>query len=293
MLPDLVTTEAGALTGVSISIIVSMKNVRIAIPKKYGGIYIGADNNVIKMDNCTVTGVGAGKAGADAYYVWARFVYKFVMDQCTIEGLNPGTKSWVNLGAQGSTVKDGWFEEDGGDVSTLAPTYFIEALGGTVGLDIDHPEFIRASTTANGRPRLIKLNGNSHGVTITNPRAKMIDNLFGGGTWLETNHVDLGGNSNRSITVLGRGQIVDSVGTNYDLQYSNVPSSAAFLASAAALDTLKVNRLQLNPTTFANLGTPTNGYVFYCSDCTKATPCAGSGTGAFAVRRAGTWDCNP
>jgi hypothetical protein len=46
------------------------------------------------------------------------------------------------------------------------------------------------------------------------------------------------------------------------------------------------------PTTFANLGTPANGVVLYCSDCTIANPCAGAGTGAIAKRLNGVWVCN-
>lgn len=46
--------------------------------------------------------------------------------------------------------------------------------------------------------------------------------------------------------------------------------------------------------TFANLpAAPANGMIIYCSDCTKATPCAAAGTGALAVRLNGAWDCNP
>lgn len=44
--------------------------------------------------------------------------------------------------------------------------------------------------------------------------------------------------------------------------------------------------------TFAGLGTPTNGTLVYCSDCTVASPCAGGGTGAFAKRLNGGWVCN-
>lgn len=43
---------------------------------------------------------------------------------------------------------------------------------------------------------------------------------------------------------------------------------------------------------FASLGTPVNGSLTYCSDCTIANPCAGSGTGAFAKRLNGAWVCN-
>lgn len=45
-------------------------------------------------------------------------------------------------------------------------------------------------------------------------------------------------------------------------------------------------------TTFANLGTPSNGSIAFCSDCTKATPCADSGDGALAKRLNGAWDCD-
>ncbi len=43
---------------------------------------------------------------------------------------------------------------------------------------------------------------------------------------------------------------------------------------------------------FASLGAAANGYMIYCSDCTKATPCAGGGNGALAKRLNGAWDCD-
>lgn len=54
--------------------------------------------------------------------------------------------------------------------------------------------------------------------------------------------------------------------------------------------------------TFATLGTPGNGAIAYCTDCTEVTPascpatqascvCAGSGAGAFARRVNGAWYC--
>lgn len=51
-------------------------------------------------------------------------------------------------------------------------------------------------------------------------------------------------------------------------------------------------RRQLVPTVFANLGTPPNGTMVYCSDCTVANPCAAGGTGAIAKRLNGAWVCN-
>jgi len=43
---------------------------------------------------------------------------------------------------------------------------------------------------------------------------------------------------------------------------------------------------------FASLGTPTNSSFRYCSDCTAGAPCTGGGTGAFAARTNGAWNCS-
>lgn len=47
-------------------------------------------------------------------------------------------------------------------------------------------------------------------------------------------------------------------------------------------------------TTYASLVTPPSGYakVFYCSNCTKATPCASGGSGAIAKFLNSAWDCD-
>lgn len=51
--------------------------------------------------------------------------------------------------------------------------------------------------------------------------------------------------------------------------------------------------LPLNTTIQANLPTTnvTNGTVIFCTDCTTASACTGSGTGAMAVRQNGAWKC--
>lgn len=48
----------------------------------------------------------------------------------------------------------------------------------------------------------------------------------------------------------------------------------------------------LGATAFAALPASANGSIRFCSDCTIANPCAGSGGGAFAKRIAGAWVCN-
>lgn len=50
--------------------------------------------------------------------------------------------------------------------------------------------------------------------------------------------------------------------------------------------------IAFNTTAFASLGTPANGTVNYCNDCTIANPCASGGTGAIAKRLNGVWVCN-
>lgn len=55
---------------------------------------------------------------------------------------------------------------------------------------------------------------------------------------------------------------------------------------------VEAGRLILNAVLQADLGTVVNGTLVYCSDCTVATPCAGSGTGALAKGLNGAWVCN-
>lgn len=58
--------------------------------------------------------------------------------------------------------------------------------------------------------------------------------------------------------------------------------------------TLPVGAITFTGVTFANLpNVQRNGTVIFCTDCTKATPCAAGGTGAFAKKLSGaTWDCD-
>lgn len=50
--------------------------------------------------------------------------------------------------------------------------------------------------------------------------------------------------------------------------------------------------LSYSGVTFAALGSPVDGTVIYCSDCTFANPCASGGTGAIAKRLGGAWRCD-
>lgn len=71
------------------------------------------------------------------------------------------------------------------------------------------------------------------------------------------------------------------------LDFRNNANSASFFTVDERGDAV------MNTYTNAALPASANGATVYCSDCTKATPCAGGGGGAIAVRIAGAWDCNP
>lgn len=61
---------------------------------------------------------------------------------------------------------------------------------------------------------------------------------------------------------------------------------------SSGFGTLYAGGTRLEGVLQANLGSPSNGTIVYCSDCTIANPCAGGGTGALAKRLNGVWVCN-
>lgn len=64
-----------------------------------------------------------------------------------------------------------------------------------------------------------------------------------------------------------------------------VALSATIGAASAPISPQMVAR------SFANLPAEQDGGVFWCNDCLETTPCAGSGTGAWAFGRRGQWSC--
>jgi hypothetical protein len=91
---------------------------------------------------------------------------------------------------------------------------------------------------------------------------------------------------------LGTGNIAFAAGfpeTNSpDLLVTRIGAGIIKFGDADSTD----GAIELGATLFAALGTPSNGTQRYCSDCTFANPCAGSGTGAIAKRLAGAWRCD-
>lgn len=99
----------------------------------------------------------------------------------------------------------------------------------------------------------------------------------------------LGSSTQRTnATAIGAESYVDSDNT-VSIGDENVTNVKIGSASQASAD-LKL--ITFTATLFAALGTPSNGTIAYCSDCTIASPCADSGTGALAKRLNGAWVCN-
>lgn len=66
--------------------------------------------------------------------------------------------------------------------------------------------------------------------------------------------------------------------------------AALLLFSACFAQTNDSSPRGLATVVFANLGTPSNGTIVYCSNCTTASPTASGGTGAVVQRVAGAWN---
>lgn len=64
------------------------------------------------------------------------------------------------------------------------------------------------------------------------------------------------------------------------------------VSGTTTLATTVADVLSLTGVSFASLGSPSNGAIKYCSNCTIAAPCASGGTGAIAKRLNGGWVCN-
>jgi hypothetical protein len=85
------------------------------------------------------------------------------------------------------------------------------------------------------------------------------------------------------------GQVV-SMGTT---PYATVDNNLTNTGSALAANILYVQYyIGSTGATLANLGTPANGNMIWCSDCNEVDPCTSGGNGSWAKRQNGRWKCN-
>lgn len=124
---------------------------------------------------------------------------------------------------------------------------------------------------------------------------------FGGDAGLvfnkTTDQLTVGGNvTGRSMTLNGNADVTQAavrrnVGQTANIQEWQTEASA-MLAAVSPNGAVISTAVILTGVEFSTLGSDANGTIRYCSDCAKATPCTGSGTGAIAKRLNGAWDCD-
>lgn len=101
-----------------------------------------------------------------------------------------------------------------------------------------------------------------------------------------------GGNGN--TTLHGTYQLVfGSTGlSSPDVGFTRSSANVLRLSNASSgFGTLYSGGVRLEGVTFANLGTPSNGTLVFCSDCKASQPCSTGTTGALAFRRNSEWIC--
>lgn len=123
-------------------------------------------------------------------------------------------------------------------------------------------------------------------VTVTGQTQSYPPSLFPG-------PLTISGLSNNGIAMSGTNPSI----TSNDNLIESAASSLYLRATTGAVIVDQPGGLQatlaiLTSTAFASLGTPTNGTLIFCNNCTVANPCASGGTGALAKRLNGAWVCN-
>ena len=103
------------------------------------------------------------------------------------------------------------------------------------------------------------------------------------------------------MTVYGNLQVFGAVSATGSMSSDTVNAVSQLVARDCVLgytfavfkDSLRTaGKFSLGVKAFANLGTPINGTMYYCPDCTAGSnPATGGGTGAIAIRQNGAWKC--
>ena len=217
--------------GGTLSFWVDCKRVRITGSRKYGDCFTGGGCTTLFFENCAFLGVGAGQVDASGYYVYVSGSVQTVFTHCTIEGYSPTSKEWVKLSnAISAIIESCWFEEDShGATTSYTPTAFVYVANGCSGGAIRNCHFVRGGVN-NGLLKCIKLASSGvRGLLISEPFA--ISNTATRSTtspfpYLDTGgHVDLGGNDNADITIVGTGVVSDTTGL-VPLQYTSMPATS-------------------------------------------------------------------
>lgn len=144
------------------------------------------------------------------------------------------------------------------------------------------------SITGTGRnfPILLQNNHFMNGIEIKDSTVVSVANQFGFGE----GNVSALAKGTAQIYSLGDKFCFEGVSCETDKTYT-VQDDAVLLFGSNKYKT-EVDTLRIGTRTFANLGTPANGTMYYCSNCQQASTCSSGGSGAFAKRINGSWSCN-
>jgi hypothetical protein len=302
-----VTLTAGGPTywGVNIS--------RLLIQGAAGGGVLLNNVSAVRIHDCIVSstgGVGILNTGVTGYNA---FDHSEIAGSTEAVGFSGGSHLQIRiednqLGGT-STVATVWMHANSGFIVSQGNDYEQGAVGllvdgdvsgaaGVVKVDSVGDYFKKQTATS------ISVNPDAF-PTAAPTVAVMNDYLLGGGvsvTGILSNPVVA------NLTVLGT-SFTGYTGANIALGNMTGTAAAYYLAANQHLNGTPITgsnptpsgangapfifrKLVLATVLFADLGTPANGTVYYCPDCTIASPCMGASTGAIAKYLNGVWVCN-
>jgi hypothetical protein len=287
---------------------------RLLIIGGAGGCVLINNGQAIRIHDCILktSGVVILNTGATQ---WNQF------DHCEISDLVANTKGISFSGGShlGIAIKD--FQFRSGTVaqvwvhanSALITSEDNQYLSGTVGLFVDGDVSGGAGyVTVNSvndyfaTQTASSISVNPDAFPTKAPAVTVLNSRFRGGG-ASVNGI-LSNPVVTSLTVIGTN--FDGY-TGADVALGNMTGTAAayYLVGNQYIDANKITGSNPTPTVttfspfmfrnlvlttvlFADLGTPANGTVYYCPDCTIASPCMGAGTGSIAKYLNGVWVCN-
>jgi len=250
--------------------------------------------SVIDGDTLTLT----GSAGVQSGVSWARRVFVWGINSLVTDGL-PGavgspSYDWTYLtnefdfDAHHTTTKI--FAQTITGASTVQPDtaygYTVNYLGPAVKWNCG---FCTLDGTTD---HAMQVGRTGTGNNVPSQHILMFSRSSGGNEFGASIRADADGN-----LVLNPGVLIPSGGNPQTIMRDAAGNIVASFkgsngGATPSLEMASGAGIQLGAKTFLALGTPSNGTEYYCSDCNKATPCTSGGSGAFAKRINGAWDCD-
>jgi hypothetical protein len=231
------SVPAGFGQGGTLSFWVTINSTRVFRSKKFGNLFTGGGCTTLWFDRCAFIQVGEGDPFVyeDNYYAFISQTVQAAFSRCTFEGHSPAAdpgKPWVKLWGSESTVFETcWFEEDGRPTEPYLyePTYFIRLANGSKGGAVRNCHFVRGGDSG-GRLRILLIDEfGGQGLAIIEPYAVVTSALMEGGAYHDPAHIDLGGDTNLDISVVGSGAVrqqVDLVSDFFPIQYAGISASS-------------------------------------------------------------------